>query len=79
MVWGILTEPNSLWASVLRYKYCKGRCNVDMFEPKQGMSNVWSRITTNARVLCEGMRVAIGNGAKTLFWDHRRLLEPSVS
>ena len=69
--WRMLTEPNSLWARVLRYKYCQGRCDVDMFQAKNGMSNVWSGITENARVLCEGMRVAVGNGAQTRFWDHR--------
>lgn len=42
--WRILTEPNALWARVLRAKYCKGRCDVDMFEPKIGMSNVWNGI-----------------------------------
>lgn len=69
--WRVLTEPDALWSRVLRYKYCKGRCDVDMFEPKTGMSNVWNGITKNARFLCEGMRVAVGNGAKTLFWDHK--------
>lgn len=42
-----------------------------MFVPKKGMSNVWSGITENAKVLCEGMRMAVGNGARTLFWDHK--------
>lgn len=41
-----------------------------MFEPKGGMSNVWSG-TENAKVLCEGTRVAIGNGLNTLFWVHK--------
>lgn len=42
-----------------------------MFEPKSSMSNVWSGITENAKFLCEGIRVAVGNSAHTLFWDHR--------
>lgn len=50
--WRLLTEPNALWSRVLRSRYCKGRCDVDMFQPKNGMSNVWSGITENARVLC---------------------------
>lgn len=69
--WRVLTEPTSLWSRVLRYKYCKGRCDVDMFVPKAGSSNVWGGITTNSKVLCEGMRSAVGNGANTLFWDHK--------
>lgn len=38
---------------------CKGRCGVDMFEPKVGMSNVESEITENARFRYEGMRIAV--------------------
>ena len=69
--WRVLTEPNALWARVLRAKYCHGHCDVDMFVPKVGMSNVWRGITKNAKVLCEGLQVAVGNGRNTLFWDHR--------
>lgn len=42
-----------------------------MFEPKAGMSNVWSGITENARYLCEGTKVTVGNGSSTLFCDHK--------
>lgn len=69
--WRVLTEPNSLWSRVLRAKYCKGRCDIDMFESKQNMSNVWRGITENTKHLCDGAQVAVGNGCKTLFWDHR--------
>lgn len=69
--WRVLTEPNSLWSRVLRAKYCKGRCDIDMFEPKSNTSNVWRGITDNAKLLCNDSRVAVGNGTKTLFWDHR--------
>lgn len=34
------------------------------------MSNVWSGVTENAKFLCEGIRTAIGNGARTFFWEH---------
>lgn len=63
----MLTEPNAFWDHVLRSKYCKGRCGVDMFEPKVGMSNVKSEITENARFRYEGMRIAVGDGAETYF------------
>lgn len=65
--WRVLTEPNALWSRVLRAKYC----DIDMFEPKQNMSNVWRGITENANIICSGSRMAVGNGTKTLFWDHR--------
>lgn len=77
--WRILTEPNALWVRVLRHKYCQGRCDVDMFVPKHGMSNVWAGITENAKVLGEGMRVAVGNGLKTLFWDHKWVMNQPLS
>lgn len=69
--WRVITEPDALWSRVLRQKYCKGRCDVDMFTPKPGSSNVWRGITENAKVLGEGMSTAVGNGTRTLFWDHK--------
>ncbi|KAL2927651.1 hypothetical protein RDABS01_019982 [Bienertia sinuspersici] len=68
--WRVLTEPNALCSRVLRAKYCSGGCNINLFTPKKGSSNVWSGIVENARVLCEGAKMAIGNGCQTLFWDH---------
>lgn len=69
--WRVLTEPNALWSRVLRSKYCKGRCDLDMFERKANMSNVWRGITDNVNTLVLGARVAVNNGSSTLFWDHR--------
>ncbi|XP_056688793.1 uncharacterized protein [Spinacia oleracea] len=77
--WRTLTEPNALWSRVLRAKYCKGRCDIDMFEPKKGMSNVRRGITENAKLLCEGMRMAVGNGNQTLFWDHKWATDKPLS
>ncbi|KAL9228579.1 hypothetical protein vseg_004142 [Gypsophila vaccaria] len=68
--WRMLTEPSSLWARVLRAKYCNGRCDIDMFQPKANMSNVWAGITKQANFISRGMSFAIGNGRRTLFWDH---------
>lgn len=68
--WRVLSEPNALWSRVLRHKYCKGRCDIDMFTPTCNMSNVWRGITDNTSWLKKGTAVAIGNGKKTLFWDH---------
>ena len=77
--WRMLTEPNSLWSRVLRSKYCKGRCDIDMFVQKANSSNVWRGITDNARILCEGLKMAVGNGARTLFWDHCWVLDKPLS
>lgn len=50
-----------------------------MFQPKLGMSNVWKGITDNARFLCEGMRVAVGDGNRTLFWSHKWVTNTPLS
>ncbi|KAK9699777.1 hypothetical protein RND81_08G195600 [Saponaria officinalis] len=68
--WRVLSEPNSLWVRVLRAKYCNGRCDVDMFQPKPNRSNVWSGITSQAKIINHGSTAAVGNGRRTLFWDH---------
>lgn len=51
-------------------KYCKDRCDIDMFAPTPNMSNVWCGITENARWVNKGSAMAIGNGRRLLFWDH---------
>lgn len=77
--WRILVEPNALWARVLRAKYCSGRCDIDMFLPKPGMSNVWRGVTENAKFLCEGSQVAVNIGKTTLFWDHKWATNSTLS
>ncbi|XP_074266442.1 uncharacterized protein LOC141589715 [Silene latifolia] len=77
--WRVLTEPQTLWARVLRNKYCNGRCDVDMFQPKPNMSNVWAGITSQAKIINRGSTVAVGNGRKTLFWDHSWVDSGSLS
>ncbi|KAK9689452.1 hypothetical protein RND81_09G059900 [Saponaria officinalis] len=74
-----LTEHTSLWSRVLHFKYCNGRCDIDMFQPKQGMSNVWAGITSQANTISQGTAMAIGNGRNTLFWDHCWLDENCLS
>ena len=37
--WRLLTEQESLWSRVLRFKYCKGRCHMDMFLERTNVSN----------------------------------------
>lgn len=68
--WRVLTEPNSLWSRVLRSKYCRGRCDIDMFQPTTNMSNMWRGITDNVNTLTKGAAAAVGNSKNTLFWDH---------
>ncbi|GKE27505.1 hypothetical protein Tco_1442889 [Tanacetum coccineum] len=55
---------------LLRSKYCKGRCDLDMFSSKKNSSNVWQGIVENAKTVRQGTRFSVGNGSKKLFWDH---------
>ena len=68
--WRILTEPDALWARVLRSKYCAGRCDVHMFKASPGASNAWRGITDHIDVLKKGISWAVGNGTKVMFWKH---------
>ncbi|KAJ8431262.1 hypothetical protein Cgig2_011115 [Carnegiea gigantea] len=60
---GILTEPRSLWMIVMCHKYCKGRCDMNMFSAKYDASNTWKRISENAHEINWG-------GRSTVFWTH---------
>lgn len=68
--WRLLSEPNSLWSRVIRHKYCKGRCDLDMFLSNPRASNVWQGILANKENIRRGVSLSLGNGKKTLFWHH---------
>ncbi|KAL2938810.1 hypothetical protein RDABS01_022259 [Bienertia sinuspersici] len=51
--------PISICPKVLRSKYCKGHCDIDMFTPVKGFSNVWKGITENAKYLKDRAKMAI--------------------
>lgn len=69
--WRVITEPNALWSRVIRNKYYKGLCDLDMFVTKANMSNVWRGITNNASNVWKGSKVVVSNGMTMLFWDHK--------
>ncbi|KAL2933352.1 hypothetical protein RDABS01_016471 [Bienertia sinuspersici] len=49
--WRLLTKPSYLWSRVLRTKYCKGRCDLDMFKASSNASNLWKGIVEYSRFL----------------------------
>lgn len=77
--WRVVLEPESLWSRVLRRKYCKGHCYLDMFTPGSNASSLWKGVNENRKFIREGARVDVGNGKRTLFWDHRWALDCPLS
>ncbi|KAJ8438829.1 hypothetical protein Cgig2_023021 [Carnegiea gigantea] len=50
-----------------------------MLVARPGASNVWQGITANAANIHKGASMSLGNGRKTLFWDHNWALNTSLS
>ena len=69
--WRLLTEPNALWARILRSKYCEDRCDIDMFKEKANCSNAWHGIMSSIDIVRKGLSMTVGNGERTFFWHHR--------
>lgn len=55
--WHFLKEKDNLWSTVVRARYCNGRCAIEMFCSKREASNVWQGISENAKVIRQGARV----------------------
>jgi len=65
--WKLIHEPDSLWPRILRRKYCKGRMEVEAFEPGPGPSNVWKGISESKLILQKGLAHSVGDGRQTHF------------
>jgi len=65
--WRLTTEPSTLWASLLREKYCTGRdWETNMCRPT-AVSNVWRGIRESWPLTTRGMGVTVGDGRLTEF------------
>ncbi|KAJ8422361.1 hypothetical protein Cgig2_023906 [Carnegiea gigantea] len=76
--WRMLTEPESIWARVLRFKYCQGR---HLLHPPNrtpmGMVSIgWKGMLENLNPLQRGVGMAVGDDRATAFWLDR-CAEPS--
>lgn len=67
MGWKLLTEPESLWASVLRGKFIQQTHFFDSQSSPQA-SYTWKSIQKGKELLKKGTRWAIGDGKQTKFW-----------
>jgi len=81
--WRLQTEPNSLWAQVLKNKYCRGS-DLVVRKPRGTALTTWRGITENFSLMQRGVSRTIGDGRSTKFWlhsweDHRPLVELTLS
>ncbi|WCJ35671.1 DNAse I-like superfamily protein [Euphorbia peplus] len=69
--WRILTEPDSLWARVLKAKYAKGSSGVDVFKFAQGQSSIWKAVLAGSELLKKGIGRIVRSGNDARFWTDR--------
>jgi len=71
--WRLVSEPETLWARVLRDKYSDGRHVYNLETQQRSCSNAWRGIMEAMKFTKQGLGAAIGDGRKTFFWLHRWL------
>jgi len=71
--WRLRSEPEAIWARILREKYSKGR-DLDSLPDRIGScSNAWRGLLETLEPTKQGLGVAIGDGRQTEFWNHKWL------
>lgn len=65
--WKTLTEKHSLWARVLRAKYCKGNEYLIMFMDRQDASNAWRGIIENVQFVPQVLELRLAMAILHLF------------
>jgi len=68
--WRLKTEPSTLWARLLKEKYCQGRDWENIARRTASVSNAWRGIRESMSLTNKGMGLTIGNGRLTEFWNH---------
>ena len=71
--WRVESEPNSLWARVIRAKYCKAQSGDILMARHRSTSNAWRGILETLEWTKRGAGMAVGDGRQTKFWYHRWL------
>jgi len=65
--WRLQAEPSSLWARILRQKYCKGSDLNRMAARHSACSNVWKGIMETRDLVEQGMGKTVSDGKQTKF------------
>ncbi|WCJ29423.1 LINE-1 retrotransposable element ORF2 protein [Euphorbia peplus] len=66
--WRIITEPQTLWVTVLRSKYGFNPDDVHVFKPKPKQSHTWKAIVASSPILVKGLSRIVRSGYTTRFW-----------
>jgi len=69
--WRMETEPNILWARVLRAKYYKGRSVDTRTTRHRSISNAWRGIIETLDLIKKGLGYVVWDGGYTKFWSHK--------
>jgi len=71
--WRWHSEPSALWVRLLKEKYTKGSDLITRMGQRQLSSNAWRGIVETMEMTTQGIGMAIGDGSRTDFWEHRWL------
>ncbi|XP_061365237.1 uncharacterized protein LOC133308608 [Gastrolobium bilobum] len=67
--YGILSNPDALWARVLKSKYKVQSDLVPNISATRNSSSLWKAIVSSWPVILQHSRILLGNGNSTHFWD----------
>ncbi|CAN1120274.1 Putative ribonuclease H protein At1g65750 [Linum perenne] len=68
IVWGLISRPNDLWASVMATKYFNKESRGFSLKRRKGNSNVWRGVLSVWEEAHNGLQWSIRNGRNTKFW-----------
>jgi len=66
----LANKPKSLWAKVLKMKYCKGK-DIETMRVRGQALNTWRGIMESIHLSKKGVDHTIGDGHRTKFWTHK--------
>lgn len=71
--WGLVHEPDALWARVLRHKYGCGDNALPIVSHRASESSIWNGVRNTWEDFSCGIRWQIGDGKTVQFWQDRWL------
>lgn len=64
--WRIIQEESHLWANILHSKYTHRKEVMEIFKPRQGVSNAWQGIVKSSHIIAKELRKMVHNGEKVI-------------